>query len=95
VLEKVCLNESGKSIILYTNIYNVDESGFTFRNPRKLWQQRGRKMLGLLPVAKKGRPSRWFAVFRQHAHIFRPFKRALEEVGPTYIKRNEKAEERE
>jgi len=41
---------------------------------------------------EKGRPSRWFAAFRQHAHIFRRFKQALEEVD---IKRNEKAEERE
>jgi len=51
-----------------------------FRNLRKLRQQRGRKTSGLLPVAKKGRPSLWFAAFRQHVHIFRRFKQALQEV---------------
>jgi len=36
VLEKECLNESGERIIFYTNIYNVDESGFTcVQKPQK------------------------------------------------------------
>jgi len=37
LMEKVCLNEKGERIIPYSNIYNVDESGFSWvHKPRKL-----------------------------------------------------------
>jgi len=55
VLEKVCLNESGERIIPYTNIYNVDESGFTcVQKPQKSVATKGKKNVGALTSGKKG-----------------------------------------
>jgi len=56
VLEKVCLNESGEHIIPYTNIYNIDESGFTcVQKPQKIVATKGKKNVGALTSGEKGK----------------------------------------
>jgi len=54
VLEKVCLNESAERIIPYTNIYNVDESGFTcVQKPQKTVATKGKKNVRALTSGEK------------------------------------------
>jgi len=55
-LEKVCITESGERIIPFSNIYNVDESGFScVQKPKRIVATKGKKNVGALTSGEKGR----------------------------------------
>ena len=53
---KVIYNENGNRIIPNSNIYNADESGFTIdHRPEKILGQKGKRAIGTLTSAEKGK----------------------------------------
>jgi len=55
-LEKVCITESGERIIPFSNIYNVDESGFScVQKPKRIVATKGKKNVGALISGEKGK----------------------------------------
>jgi len=94
VLEKVCLNESGESIISFTNIYNVDDSGFTCaQKPQKIVATKGKKNVGALTSGDKGKIITVVCCISATCTHIPPIQASSRRSAD--IKRNEKAEERE
>ena len=56
ILGKMLLNDDGSPRILPSQIYNVDESGFTInQNVRKIVAKKGKKNVGVLTSCEKGK----------------------------------------
>jgi len=95
VLEKVCLNESGECIIPFTNIYNVDESGFTcVQKSQKIAATNEKKNVGALTSGEKGKTITVVCCISATCTHIPPIQ-ASSRRNTDINKRNEKAEERE
>lgn len=56
VLEKVLYNSDGTRAVPQTNIYNVDESGYTVcQKPQRIVAKKGKKNVGILTSAERGK----------------------------------------
>jgi len=65
LLEKTLFDADGNSLIPLCNIYNVDETGFNIcQKSRKIVAKKGKKSVGILTSAEKGKNVTMVVVFR-------------------------------
>jgi hypothetical protein len=56
LLEKICFDSSGDQIVPYSNVYNVDESGFScVQKAQKIVATKGKKNIGTLTSGERGK----------------------------------------